>query len=280
MMAITPSLLSLFTPVPSQTSSMLTALYGSGASVSSGARNSLSALKFAESNETKSVAATAKQSDVQRDIAAFLHGVASAPDAATALKNPAVLKVLLTANGLGDQLGYTALATKTLLSNIKDKKSLANTLSDTRWKAVVQIFDFANKGLSVLKSAAVQKTITNGYAEIVWRKSLDATTPGLSNALSFRSQAAGIKTADQILGNSTLRTVVTTALNIPQEIAFQGLLAQEKAISSRVDITRFQDPKFVETFTQRYLIAAGNAATGASGGNPTNLGFSTASLIV
>ena len=280
MMAITPSLLSLFTPVPSQTSSMLTALYGSGASVSSGARNSLSALKFAESNETKSVAATAKQSDVQRDIAAFLHGVASAPDAATALKNPAVLKVLLTANGLGDQLGYTALATKTLLSNIKDNKSLANTLSDTRWKAVVQIFDFANKGLSVLKSAAVQKTITNGYAEIVWRKSLDATTPGLSNALSFRSQAAGIKTADQILGNRTLRTVVTTALNIPQEIAFQGLQAQEKAITSRVDIKRFQDPKFVETFIQRYLIAAGNAAAGASGGNPTNLGFSTASLIV
>ena len=47
-----------------------------------------------------------------------------------------------------------------------------------------------------------------------------------------------------------LRTVVTTALGIPLQIAFQPLEAQERAITSQLDISQLQDPKFVETFAQ------------------------------
>ncbi len=53
-----------------------------------------------------------------------------------------------------------------------------------------------------------------------------------------------------------MRKVVTTALGIPLQIAFQPLQAQEKAISAQLDITKFKDPKFVESFVQRYLLAA------------------------
>ncbi len=49
-------------------------------------------------------------------------------------------------------------------------------------------------------------TIANGYAEVTWRNSLDATTPGLSEALTFKDQASTITSVDQILGDSTLRT--------------------------------------------------------------------------
>ena len=278
MTALDASLLTLFGSATSQASSQLGGLYG-GTAVGNGARAGLAALASAEKNEAKQVAAIARQPDVQRDIAAFRKGVASAKDPTMALKNPAVLKVLLTANGLVDQLGYTALAARTLLSSLKDSKSLANTLSDTRWKAVATTYNFAAKGLAVLRNPAVLNTLANGYAEIAWRKSLDAATPGLSNALAFRAQAASIRSVDQILGDSTLRTVVTTALNIPREIAFQGLPAQEKAISSRLDITRLKDSKFVESFTQNYLIAAGNAVAGTGNGF-TSVAAGTASLLI
>jgi hypothetical protein len=114
----------------------------------------------------------------------------------------------------------------------------------------------------------VRDTLANGYAEVTWRQSLDATTPGLSNALIFRSEASSITSVDQILGDTVMRKVVTTALDIPEEIAFQPLEAQEKAISSRLDITKFQDPKFVDTFTQRYLVAAN---TGTSTSSDTSI---------
>ena len=54
---------------------------------------------------------------MKRDVTAFRNAVANAKDAASLLSNPAVLKVLLTANGLGDQAQYPALAKKALLSD-------------------------------------------------------------------------------------------------------------------------------------------------------------------
>ena len=54
--------------------------------------------------------------------------------------------------------------------------------------------------------------------------------------------------------------VVTTALGIPEQIAFQPIGTQEKAITDHVDIKRFKSPAFVEQFTRRYLIQAGAAA--------------------
>ena len=243
---------------------VLNVLYGINGAKGAGQNNPIPALTAAEHNQTKEIASTAQQPQIARDIAAFNSAVAAAKDPATLLKDPAVMKVLLTANGLGDQLAYSALASKTMLSNVNDAKSLVNQLTDTRWKTAVQTYDFANQGLSILQNPKVISTLGNAYAEVAWRQSLDATTPGLSNALSFRLSAASITSVDQILGDPTLRTVITTTLGIPQQIAFQSLPTQERAINSQIDITKFKDPKFVENFTQRYLIAAGAASTTSS----------------
>ena len=178
------------------------------------------------------------------------------------------MKVLLTANGLADQVPYTALAQKTLQSNVNDPKSLANKLTDTRWKPVVQTYDFANKGLSVIQDPKVISTIANAYAEVTWRKSLDATTPGLSNALTFRKQASTISSVDQILGDPVMRKVVTTALGIPLQIAFQPLEAQEKAISTRLDITQVQGPE-IRRELRPALSAGGDTIPQAPAPRPT-----------
>lgn len=241
---------------------LLATLYGyGGQSTNSFGQNPVSALASAERNQVQDVKTTAAEPQVKRAVDSFTAAVGKAKSVQQLLADPTVMQVLLTANGLGDQMTYTALAQKALTSNINDPKSLANTLTDMRWKSVAQTYDFANKGLSVIQNPTVIATIANAYAEITWRKSLDATTPGLSNALTFRGEASTIKSVDQILGDPVMRTVVTTALDIPLQIAFQPLEAQERAISSRLDITQFQDPKFVEKFVQRYLLAASTSAT-------------------
>jgi hypothetical protein len=254
----------LFGAASASAGSMIDTIYGLAASTPTGDPNALQSLTLAEKNQTQDIAQTAQQPQVQRDIAAFQSAVGSATSPAALLANPVVLKVLLTANGLADQVGYPALAQQALLSDPANSNSLVNQLTNTAWKTAAQTYNFATQGLSVIQSPAVLSTIANAYAEVTWRNSLDATTPGLSNALSFRQQAASITSVDQILGDPTLRTVVTTALGIPQQIAFQDLGAQEKAISSQLDITRFNDPNFVESFTQQYLLAAQTNATNAA----------------
>ncbi len=67
-----------------------------------------------------------------------------------------------------------------------------------------------------------------------------------------------------MLGDPVLRELVTTALGIPKQIAFQTIEAQEKAITDRVNLAKFKTPAFVEQFTRRYLVAAGAAAGSAS----------------
>lgn len=272
----------LFPSTSTQTGAdgLLQILYGGGQSSASGG-DPLPALTQAEANQTADIQTTARQPDVARAISQFTAAVGKATSVQQLLQNPVVLQVLLTANGLGDQTQYTALAQKALTSDPSDPNSLVNQLSDTSWKSVAQTYDFATKGLSIIQKPTVISTIANAYAEVTWRQSLDATTPGLSNALTFRGEASTITSVDQILGDPVMRAVVTTALGIPEQIAFQPIEAQEKAISSRLDLSQFQDPQFVEAFTQRYLIAAGQTASSStSTTDVTSLAVQSQGLVV
>ena len=273
--------LSLFSGSSSSdtTSGLLSAIYG-GSTASS--VNPVTALNTAVADSAKDIAQTAKQPAVARDIATFRAAVASATSPAQLLQNPTVLKVLLTANGLGGQEQYPALAQKALLSNTTQSTALANVLPDSAWKSTASLYNFANQGLAVLQKPGVVDTLANGYAEVTWRNSLDATTPGLSEALSFRSTASTFTTADQILGDPTARTVITTALGIPEQIAFQDLGAQEQAITSKLDISKLQNPKFVEQLTTQYLLAAGAAPSNSGSNTPSldSLAASAQGLIV
>ena len=123
-------LTTLFPSSSSSGASLLDALYGIGGSGGPSGQNPVQALASAEQNETAEVKQTAKQADVKMTMAAFTKAVNGAKSVKALLANPAVMNVLLTANGMSDQIGYTALATKVLTSNLKDPNSLANTLTD------------------------------------------------------------------------------------------------------------------------------------------------------
>jgi hypothetical protein len=251
-------------------SSLLDTIYGIGTS-SAGSADPVQALASAEQNQTQDVKLTAQQPMVQSTINQFTKAVNSATSMTQLLANPAFMNVLLTANGMADQIGYTALATQALTSNTADPNSLVNKLADTRWKTLAGNYNFTSSGLASFKNPATIASIANLYATSTWETSQDKVTPGLSNALAFKPIASTITSVDQILGNPTMRTVVTTTLGIPQQIAFQDINAQETAISSRIDITKFKDPKFVETFIQQYLIANAASASASSSSSTPDL---------
>ncbi len=253
-------------------SSLLDTLYGlGGQSVNASRQTPVQALQSAEKNQTQDIKATAEQPTVQHAIAAFTKAVTSATSVTQLLANPAVMKVLLTANGLSDQTAYTALATKALTSDLTDPNSLANVLPNTLWKTAASTYNFAKNGLSVIQKPATIASITAAYTQTVWEQSLDAATPGMSSALAFRAGASSITSVDQILGNNIYYHVVTKALGVPLQIAFQSTAAQERAISTKLDVKQFQDPKFVESFVDRYLIANNASATATATPDLTTL---------
>ena len=261
-------------------SSLLDAIYGTGAAAAETPSSALAALANAERNQNQDIANTASQPSVARDIAQFTAAVTSAKSVSQLLANPVVLKVLLTANGLGADVGENALAQKALTSDLNDPASLANTLPDTTWRTTAATYQFATQGLAVIQQPTVIQTLASAYAEVQWRQSLDQTYPGLSNALTFRAEASSITNVQQILDDPILFDVVTTALGIPQLIAIQPLEAQENAITSQLDVAQFQKPGFAEQFTQQYLVAmAQNGSNQNATPSLTALATSAAGLI-
>jgi len=273
-------LTSLFGNITSTKSPLLQALYGTPSTPSGQA--AIQAFTSDLANQKQDIAATAAQPSVQEAISAFTKGVQSATSVNQLLSNSAVMSVLLTANGMSDQIGYTGLAKAALTSNLSEPSSLANTLTDTRWKTAAENYDFATSGLSIIQQSSTIKAISEAYAQTVWEQNQDTANPGVANALAFQQQASSITSVDQILGNSTLRTVVTTALGIPETIAIQPLEAQEKAISSRLNISKLKSPTFVNDLIQQYLLnnATNNAASGASTPDLTTLAVSQAGGIL
>ncbi len=267
-------LLSLYSSANSSSTgaSLLDTLYGIGGGTTSGTSGAspVQALATAQQTETSAVKQTAAEPAVKVAIAQFTQAVNSATSVNQLLANPAVMNVLLTAAGMTDQIGNTALATQVLTSNLNDPNSLANTLTDTRWQSLAQTYNFAANGLKALQNPATIAAVTNGYAQITWENSQDSVTPGLSNALAFIQQASTITSVDQLLSNPVVRDVVTTAYNIPEQIAFQSINAQEQAITNKLNISQLQDPKFVQTLAQQYLIE-NNLNSSDSSSSPTDL---------
>jgi hypothetical protein len=250
---ITSPALYLLQQLNTSTASSLDAIIN-GQSGTTSSTDPISALLNAEKNETADVKAQASQPQTKAEISHFLSVVSSAKDLKTILADPIAQKVLLTANGLGDQVGYTALVAKALGSDPTDTNSFAANLGNAAYTSMVSTFNFFKNGVSVLQQPSVLSSITTQYAQTEWEQQQDQTTPGLSAALDFRSRGSTITSVDAILGDANFRAVVTGALGIPPQIAFQPLEAQEKAIATRVDLSKFKDPKFIEQMAQQYLI--------------------------
>nr|WP_264185484.1 DUF1217 domain-containing protein [Roseicella aerolata] len=196
-------------------------------------------------------------------MAQFTAAVEKAPDLRTALRDPRVQQVVLTALGLPDAVGQTGLVLRALTADPSDAKGLLARLPDKRWKGAAEALRLDQRGLAALRDPKVQASLAEGLKRATWRQELDATQPGLGDALLFEERAANAKTAYDVLGDPVLRRVVTGALGLPQQIVVQPVETQARAITSRLDLAKLQNPREVARLAERYVLAA---AGGTGGG--------------
>lgn len=281
--SINPYLTTLFSSASyGYSDSILNAAFGGTSGTNISGQSPVSALLSAQQNETQDVSTTASEPSVKLAIANFTSAVNSATSVTQLLSNPDVMNVLLTANGMSDQIGYTALATQALTSNLSDPNSLVNQLSNTQWLTLAQTYNFAANGLSAIQNPTAIANVAKQYAQATWETNENTSTPGLSTALAFMSQASSVTSVDGVLGNSTILAVVEGALSIPETIAYQPLEAQQRAISNALDISQLQDPKFVQNLAEQYLVNNAQNSSSSSGSSTdlTTLAIQAQGLMV
>lgn len=259
-MAITSAMFSMLFSGSARTGSVDFSFLAPSSSASGGATVDVgsvkSALANAEKNEAKQLAQVAKDPQIQKDIARYVRVVKSAKTMDDVLSDPVARSVFMTANGLKSQVDYVGMAKKVLNSDPADTRSPAARLAGINgtWLDTVTKWPVGLAGIGVLQVSEAVTEITDNYVSEKRLDMLDQQLPGLGSAVLFKNIAKNLEDATDILGSPLGREVITTAFNIPKQIAVQSLVAQEKAINTRMNPAKLQNDHFVDQIAQRYLI--------------------------
>ncbi|MBI1246186.1 MAG: DUF1217 domain-containing protein [Alphaproteobacteria bacterium] len=194
-----------------------------------------------------------KQASVQQKIKYAQDVVAKAKSVDDLLNNRRFMEFALSAFALESEVDKKGLLKKVLLSDLSDQNSLANRMNDPRYRDIASTMRLKDFGVDGLKLPGVMEGLTARFIKNEFEKAQGDASPGLREAMYFKENAAKINSPYSVLGDKVLREVITTTLGIPKELAIQSVESQAAYLQSKVDLSKFKDKKFVESFIQRYL---------------------------
>ncbi len=170
--------------------------------------------------------------------------------------NYRLLSYALDAYGLGDQINNTALVTQVLQGGVSNPKSLANTLSNSNWKAFAAAFNFAD-GASSASSASAVQTTTSDYVEQQLESDQGTQNGvGVQLALYFQRVAPTVNNEYGILADPNLLEVAQTIFGLSPSTSAENIDTQAQTLSQLMPVSDLKDPaklnQLIERFTAMY----------------------------
>ena len=184
--------------------------------------------------------------------------------------NYRLLSYALDAYGLGDQINATALITKVLEGGVSNPNSLANTLSNSAWKAFAAAFNFVGDGASSAASPNAVQTTTSDYVEQQLESDQGAQNVGVELALYFQRVAPTVTSEYGILADPNLLEVAQTIFGLSPATSAENINTQAQTLSQLMPISDLQDPAKLKQLTERFT-AMYDLTYGPGSGAATNL---------
>ncbi len=218
-------------------------------------------------NQAAQQAAVAREPSVKTATAYYLAHIGNVTSISAFVNDSRLLTYALKAYGLEDQTNAKGLITKVLQGGVANAKSLANTLSDQRWRAFAKAYDFAGQGAAATSATAATTGATAGYAEQTLEDQAGTSNAGVQLALYFTRQAPGITSLYGLLADTKLLKVVQTAFGLPTSVG-ANIDAEEQTLAKHVTLADLKDPAKVKQIAQRF--AAQYDASGANTSSDTS----------
>lgn len=195
--------------------------------------------------------------DVQSELQRYLSALSQVQDVDGLFRNRRALEFVARSTGITSELQFPGRLQKALLSDRNDPDSLINRLNNPRLIEAARTLRLREDGVATLKDPETIEDLTDAYLRTRYEQTLAEGSSAVTNARYFKRQIADASdNVFEILGDRILRDVVTKTLGLPLQLAVQSVDSQGRAVTSRLDISRFSDPKFVDQFIQRYLSIA------------------------
>lgn len=239
----------------------------------------LAGLAFLDRTYDRQVAAFQTDAELRRDLEAFADRAPAIASAEALVRDTRVLRVVLGAFGLEDELPKRAFIRKVIEEGTLDPTSLANRLADPAWKKLADATAFGNFG-NGLALASTRNEIAEAYRVRQFERAVGNVDTDLRLALNFRrgiGEIAASATVDssgwfRIMGSRPLRTVVEAAFGLPESFGRLDIDQQRgelEAISRRrfgsPSASVFADSANVEAVVRDFLLRAQIAAGPAPG---------------
>lgn len=224
------------------------------------------------------MAVLAKSPEIKRDDDYFRAKIGSVKTADDLLKDRRLLKVALGAFGLDSDINNTAFLRKVLNDGTLSADALSNRLADKQYQKFsaafgfgdypvpsTQISDFADKILTSYKDKQFEAAVGEQDSDLRLSLNVARELPLIAGKTSSSVDAKWFS----IMGNTPLRKVFETALNLPPSLAALDIDQQLAIFKSRAqaqlgsaDLAQFADPAATESLIRRFLVRSQAASVG------------------
>ncbi|MEM9809760.1 MAG: DUF1217 domain-containing protein [Pseudomonadota bacterium] len=227
----------------------------------------------AKAERDAGVSQNAFRSEYEREITYFRETIGTIYNVEEFLDNDRLYRFALIAFDLESQTQYKGLIRKVLEEGVADDKSLANQLTDRKFRTFAAAFGFAETGDRNVRNPNFANDVIEQYQRVRVETDAGEDNIGVRLAAYFDRQAPGITSWFGFLGDQALREVVFTAFDLPDEMQQTNPDKLVSIFEQRFDIEDFQDPeklsKFIERFTVLYDVK--NGAPGGAGSSVLSL---------
>lgn len=210
------------------------------------------AFRQISSDMDRSLARTADKPMVEREAAYYLKNIGDVRSVDDLFADDRLYRFATKAFGLEDMSYAKAFIRKVLEEGTDDRSSLANKLSDGRYREFAEAFNFARYGEATMSFGRTQQGTVDRYVRQTLEQDAGQQNEGVRLALYFQRKAAGIDSAMDILADPALLKVVQTATGLSPLTAAADIDKQAALISSKLDIEDLQDPEKLERFLSRF----------------------------
>lgn len=205
----------------------------------------------------------------QRDLAYFRERIGSIESPDELVKDFTLMKVALGAFGLQEDQPNRFFIRRVLEEGTFDRGSLANRLSDPRYKALSDAFGFGDLGGPWTRLPGFADDIVSAYRDQTFEVAVGNVDPDMRLALGLSREldriAANFESDDArwfgVIGAPPVRAVFEKALGLPKSVAALDIDQQLTMFRSRSEavfgvseIGEFAAPKMRDALRDRFLL--------------------------
>lgn len=227
------------------------------------------AYRVIKNDMAAALARAAAQPGAAREQRYYLERISSIKSAEEFVADRRVFAFAMEAFGLADMVYAKAFMRRVLEGGIDDPKSLANTLTDRRYREFAETFNFKRYGSATTSFDRTQRGTVDRLARQKLEQQAGQSNEGVRLALYFERKAPSVTSYYEILADRALFSVVATAFQLPQNMSRIDIDRQKSMLAARFDLSDFKSPEKLAKMIARFTALWDTEQRAAASPSPT-----------